>query len=353
MVVVGASAGGVEALIKLVRALPRAYAGTLFIVLHLAPEGTSVMAPILERAGSLGADQAEDGEMPKPGHIYVAPPNCHLLIDDDGRIALSAGPKENGHRPAVDPLFRSAAAVYGPRAVGVVLSGSRDDGTAGLRAVKEAGGMTIVQDPSEALAPSMPLSAIEHVQVDAVRPAEEIAALLVQLATVGGLPVPSGNGAGEAPAAQDAADAREPEVMRSASPIMPGNSSGLTCPECSGALWEVKERDLIQYRCRVGHVYSLESMLAEQARSVEAALWAGVAALEERAQLMRRIADRARTRGVEGDSRQVQRGRGDGGAAGAPPAGRRDRVRGAGPVRADPRRGPRCLRRVSSPSSIT
>jgi len=296
MVVVGASAGGVEALTKLVQALPRGYTGTLFIVLHLAPEGTSVLAEILQRAGNLPADQAEDGEVPKPGHIYVAPPNAHLLVDDDGRIALSTGPKENGHRPAVDPLFRSAGAVYGARAVGIVLSGSRDDGAAGLRSIKEAGGMAIAQDPSEALAPSMPLSAIEHVHVDAVRPAEEIAALLVELATVDTAKVLSGNGAGERRAAADAADAREPAVMRSASPIMPGNSSGLTCPECSGALWEVKESDLIQYRCRVGHVYSLDSMLAEQARSVEAALWAGVAALEERAQLMRRGADRAQSR---------------------------------------------------------
>ena len=156
--------------------------------------------------------------------------------------------------------------------------------------------MAIVQDPTEALAPSMPLSAIEHVPVDAVRSAEEIAALLVELAIVDSPAMTSGNGAGEGRDAAEAADAREPAVMRSASPIMPGNSSGLTCPECSGALWEVKERDLIQYRCRVGHVYSLDSMLAEQARSVEAALWAGVAALEERAQLMRRVADRAKNR---------------------------------------------------------
>jgi two-component system, chemotaxis family, protein-glutamate methylesterase/glutaminase len=295
MVVVGASAGGVEALTKLVRALPRGYAGTLFVVLHVAPEGTSLLAPILQRAGPLEACDAEGGELPKPGNIYVAPPDRHLLIDDAGRIALSSGPKENGHRPAVDPLFRSAAAVYGPRAVGVVLSGSRDDGTAGLRAIKAAGGVAVVQDPTEAMAPSMPLSALEHVRVDAVRFVDDIAALLVELATVAAAVAPVfGNGVGSA---REAADAREPEVMRSASPVMPGNSSGLTCPECSGALWEVKDQGVVQYRCRVGHVYSLESMLAEQARSVEAALWAGVAALEERAQLMRRVADRAKTDG--------------------------------------------------------
>jgi two-component system, chemotaxis family, protein-glutamate methylesterase/glutaminase len=293
MVVVGASAGGVEALTKLVRSLPRGYTGTLFVVLHIAPEGTSVLAPILERAGVMPAETPKDGDVPKPGCLYVAPPNFHLLLDDRGRIALSAGPKENGHRPAVDPLFRSAAAVYGRRAVGVVMSGSRDDGTAGLQAIKAAGGVAIVQDPSEALAPSMPLGAIEHVAVDAVRPAEEIAALLVRLASVEPGLVPSGNGAAGGEDAAEATDAREPAVMRSTSPITPGNSSGLTCPECSGALWEVKEQNLIQYRCRVGHVYSLESMLAEQARSVEAALWAGVAALEERAQLMRRVANRA------------------------------------------------------------
>ena len=173
------------------------------------------------------------------------------------------------------------------------MSGARDDGTAGLRAVKEAGGIAVVQDPTEALASSMPLSAIEHVQVDAIRPTDEIAALLVRLATIEPGLRPSGDGAGGTGNAADAADAREPEAMRSTSLMTPGNSSGLTCPECSGALWEVKEHNLVQYRCRVGHVYSLESMLAEQSRAVEAALWAGAAALEERAELMRRIADRA------------------------------------------------------------
>jgi two-component system chemotaxis response regulator CheB len=205
--------------------------------------------------------------LPKPGNIYVAPPNCHLLIDDNGRIALSSGPTENRHRPAVDPLFRSAAAVYGPRAVGVVLSGSRDDGAAGLRAIKAAGGVAVVQDPHEALAPSMPLSAIEHVHVDAIRSIEEIGALLVELASIEPPVVVAGNGFGES--AEEAADPREPDAMRSTSAVTPGNSSGLTCPECSGALWEVKDHELIQYRCRVGHVYSLESMLAEQSRSVE------------------------------------------------------------------------------------
>jgi two-component system, chemotaxis family, protein-glutamate methylesterase/glutaminase len=288
MVMIGASAGGVEALTKLVRALPSGYAGTLFVVLHIAPEGTSVLSQILNRAGPLQAYPAREGELPRPGHIYVATPNSHLLIGDDGRIALSSGPKENGHRPAVDPLFRSAAAVYGPRAVGVVMSGSRDDGTAGLSAIKAAGGMAIVQDPSEALAPSMPLGAIEHVNVDAIRPAEEIAALLVELA-------------GRAPVSEPAAAGNGAPQSASTSPIEPGNSSGLTCPECRGALWEVRENELTQYRCRVGHVYSLESLLAEQARSVEAALWAGVAALEERSQLMRRMADRA----GRGDARVV------------------------------------------------
>lgn len=293
IVVIGASAGGVEALTKLVRALPRGYTGTLFVVLHIAPEGTSVLSSILTRAGPLPANTAKEGDLPKPGNIYVAPPNKHLLIDDAGRIALSGGPTENGHRPAVDPLFRTAAAVHGARAVGVVLSGSRDDGTAGLRAIKTAGGYAIAQDPNEALAPSMPLSAIEHVHVDAIRSVDDIAALLVDLASIEPAAVASGNGASGTDSANDAADARAPAVMHSTSPVEPGNSSGLTCPECNGALWEVRNRELIQYRCRVGHVYSLESMLAEQARSVEAALWAGVRALEERAQLMRRIAARA------------------------------------------------------------
>jgi len=267
--------------------VPRGYTGSVFVVLHIAPDGTSVLPAILERAGHLQAGSVKDGGPPRPGCIYVAPPNAHLVVDEAGNVALDPGPKENGHRPAVDPLFRSVSEAYGARAVGIVLSGTRDDGTAGLKVLKDRGGVAIAQDPEEALYPGMPLNAIEHVQVDAIRRAEEIAALLVELAVD--------------PIAEDAGAAREqtadPDELVSTSETGTGNSSGLTCPECSGALWERERGRLIQFQCRIGHVYSLESMLAEQARSVEAAIWAGVAALEERAELMRRISERAQRNG--------------------------------------------------------
>ena len=180
IVVVGASAGGVESLIRLVRGLPEDFEGSLFVVLHVPPSG-SVLPSILSRAGPLRAEHAVDGEPIEPRRIYVAPPDSHLILKRDA-VRVERGPRENGHRPAIDPLFRSAARTFGPRVAGVVLSGSRDDGTAGLSAIKVRGGLTIAQDPAEALYPAMPLSAIEYVDPDCVLPIEEIAQLVATVA---------------------------------------------------------------------------------------------------------------------------------------------------------------------------
>ncbi|MDP9364956.1 MAG: chemotaxis protein CheB, partial [Chloroflexota bacterium] len=177
IVVVGASAGGVEALVNLVRGIPANLPVAVFVVLHVPANATSLLPQILTRAGLLPAAHATDGAPIVHGQIVVAPPDHHLLIERDG-IRLSRGPRENRSRPAVDPLFRSAARAFGPRAVGVVLSGSLDDGTSGLAAIKARGGVGIVQDPAEAVFPSMPLSAIEHVAVDHRLPASQIGPLL-------------------------------------------------------------------------------------------------------------------------------------------------------------------------------
>jgi len=181
VVVVGASAGGVEALSILARHLPAGFGVPVLVVLHVSPTGISVLPDILDRSGRLRARHAEDGARLEPGCIYVAPPNHHLLVAD-GKASLTTGPAENGHRPAIDPLFRAAAAAYGARAAGVVLSGALADGTAGLLAIKRAGGATLVQDPREALYPSMPSSAIAHVQPDYVLGVREIAEQLSRLA---------------------------------------------------------------------------------------------------------------------------------------------------------------------------
>jgi two-component system, chemotaxis family, protein-glutamate methylesterase/glutaminase len=173
LVVVGASAGGVEALIRLVGELPPDFGAAVLVVLHLTPDASSNLPAILARAGRLPAAQARDGEPIRPGRIFVAPPDHHLLVRD-GRVRLSRAPSENLHRPAVDVLFRSAAMNLDGRTVGVVLSGALDDGADGLRAIAMAGGLAIVQDPGDALVPSMPMSALEAGPVDHILPAHEI-----------------------------------------------------------------------------------------------------------------------------------------------------------------------------------
>src|SRR5436190_7735727 len=180
IVVMGASAGGVETLAELVSGLPEEFPAAIFVVLHLLPTAHSVLPEILDRSGTLPAAAAVDDEDIDRGRIYVAPPDRHLLLGP-GRVSLTRGPRENGHRPAVDPLFRSAARAYRQRVIAVVLSGSLDDGTAGLRLVKRMGGTTVAQDPDDALYPSMPASAIANNSVDCVAPLAEMAGLLSRL----------------------------------------------------------------------------------------------------------------------------------------------------------------------------
>jgi two-component system chemotaxis response regulator CheB len=290
IVVIGASAGGVEAISSVVALLPRDLRAAVFVVLHVSP-GRSVLPEILSRAGRLPAIHPADGQDIRYGHIYVAPPDHHLTVAG-GRIRVQHGPSENGVRPAIDPLFRSAAREYGARVVGIVLTGSLDDGTAGLKAIKNAAGIAVVQDPDEAFAPSMPRSAIEYVQVDHVLPLAEIGLLVATLTHE------------EAPATRAAPSGHleplEPDLA--APPIAaqdtdrPGRVAVFSCPECNGTLWETDEEGILRFRCRVGHVYSQDSMLATQTDSVDRALWAALRALEERAALTRRLADRANER---------------------------------------------------------
>src|SRR5215203_6547879 len=183
LVVIGASAGGIETLRELVAGLPRDFPAAICVVLHSSPQSPGVLGAILTRAGSLPAHNARDRERLEPGHIYVAPPDYHLVIEP-GRVRITKGPRENRFRPAIDPLFRSAAQVYGPAAVGVVLTGNLDDGTAGLWVIKQLGGVAIVQDPADAAYPSMPQSAINHVKVDHVVPLQAVAPLLARVVSM-------------------------------------------------------------------------------------------------------------------------------------------------------------------------
>ena len=180
LVVVGASAGGIEAITRLAATMPSDFPAAVCVVLHSGSQSPGVLHGILDRAGPLTAHAVHGGERPQPGHIYVAPPDHHLVVEPN-RLRLTKGPRENRFRPAIDPLFRSAAQVYGPAAIGVVLTGNLDDGTAGLWAIKQLGGVAIVQDPADAAFPAMPASAIQHVNVDHVVPVAAMAPLLARV----------------------------------------------------------------------------------------------------------------------------------------------------------------------------
>jgi two-component system chemotaxis response regulator CheB len=263
---------------------------SIFVVLHIS-RGRSLLPEILTRAGRWPAAHPTDGEPLQYGRIYVAPPDHHLIVQT-GSVRTVHTASENGVRPAVDPLFRSAARSYGSRVVGVILTGALDDGTAGVAAIKEAGGLTIAQDPDEAFSPGMPRSAIASGMVDHVVPLRDIPLLLGALSEE------------EAPtsSAQHGPHLRAMEPDLADMPLAlkgedrPGKPSVFSCPECHGTLWELEEDGLLRFRCRVGHVYSSDSMLAAQTDEVDRALWTALRTLEERAALAYRLAERGRAR---------------------------------------------------------
>ena len=289
IVVIGCSVGGVEALQTLVAGLPEDFSAAILVVLHLAPHTHSVLPDILTRAGKLPARHPQNHEPIRRGHIYVAPPDHHLIIED-GKLVLSRGPKENRHRPSVDPLFRSAARAYGRQVIGIILTGSLDDGTIGLQAVKKAGGVAIVQDPEDAFCADMPRSAIDHVKADHVVSVAQIPALLAELVPQH---VASGNGAGKKDQITKEIKYAEADMAQIEDDGRPGTPSQFGCPDCGGVLWEMEDEGMLRFRCRVGHAYTAQSLDAQQTEAVEGALWAAIRALEESASLARRMADKA------------------------------------------------------------
>jgi two-component system chemotaxis response regulator CheB len=290
IVVIGASSGGVETLRKLVGDLPEDLPAAVFVVVHFPEGAPSILPRILNRAGPLKAVHPEDGEPVKKGRIYVAPPDFHLLMER-GRVCLGHGPKENRHRPAADALFRTAAVAYGPRVVGVVLTGARDDGSAGLRAIKRRGGVAVVQDPEDALFPGMPESALRYADVDYCLPLAEIPPILDRVTREeakeeGAYPVPDDMEIESKIAGLD------PTAM--ASDERPGELSAFSCPECSGPLYEIQDGQLIRFRCRVGHAYTADSVLNGKTEALENALYVAFNTLEESAAMAERLAARSR-----------------------------------------------------------
>ena len=312
---IGASAGGVDALTQLVRHLPSGLPAAVCVVLHVPATSRSLLAPILARHTDLAVQVAEQGEPLVVGRIYVAPPDRHLTVSG-GRIRLERGPKENGARPAVDPMLRSLAAAYGERAVAIVLSGALGDGSLGALAVRRAGGTVLVQDPEEATVASMPESALRTIgEADAVRPAAELGPEIARVAEANGALL-------EQVSTTEAGRFREASRERPA-----GAPTAFSCPECDGPLWEQREGDAVGYRCRIGHAFSEDSLVVEQGSAVEAALWSALEALEERAELLQRVGAR------HGDALPRSRARCEGAAADA--LARADLIRAALGTRPD------------------
>jgi two-component system chemotaxis response regulator CheB len=287
IVVIGASAGGVEALQSLVQKLPADLPAAVLIVLHLSPKSPSMLPAILNGSGRLPAAHAVDGEPLTYSRVYVAPPDRHLLVTRSN-VRVVRGPKENRHRPSIDVLFRSAALGYGPRVTAAILTGADDDGTAGSRAVQQAGGVVLVQDPAESAFPIMPRSALQHVGDARCLKLADIPGAIATLAREA---VPASITAGDAhpPMAQEVR-LQENAERETAHTEELGTPSAFGCPECGGTLWELGKEGYLRFRCRVGHAYTPDSLIKDQEDVTDRALWSAVRALEESAAVARRLA---------------------------------------------------------------
>jgi two-component system chemotaxis response regulator CheB len=297
IIVIGCSSGGLEALLEIVPQWPRDLPAAVFIVMHVPSQGKSQLPYILDRSGELHAAHAIDQENVQAGRIYVAPPDFHLLLEN-GHVRVLRGPRENNHRPAIDPLFRSAARVYRRRVIGVVLSGMLDDGAAGLFAVKSRGGVAIVQDPDDALFPDMPRNAMASVPIDYCLSKREIPQVLNKLVRKparsqreeSGDTMATTNGEMEKEVSIESMD--ENNIRGD---DKPGTPSVYGCPDCGGVLWELQDDERLRFRCRVGHGYSAEGLLRTQGETLEGALWSAFRILQENGALSRRLAERARS----------------------------------------------------------
>lgn len=302
IIVIGASAGGVEAVAQVVAGLPADLPAAVFVVVHVSPHHRSRLPEILSRYGPLPTAHAWHGDPIVPGRIYLAPPDRHLVLAP-GRMELNRAPRENRTRPAVDPLFRTAARAYGPRVAAVILSGTQGDGTAGMMAVKAYGGVTIAQDPEEALYGGMVRRAIEYVELDHIAPVREIGALLASLSRSDGA---NEGGAVMEPMDQATPAAIDRDFRQQIDGERDGQTAVLACPECGGVLWQLEQGRLLQFHCHVGHVYSPEVLLAEKSESLEEALWSAVRTLVEKSTLTRQLAERLRRDGFGARAADVE-----------------------------------------------
>jgi two-component system chemotaxis response regulator CheB len=290
IIAIGASAGGVSALSSLLSDFPHPATAAFFVTLHVSSRSPSVLPQILSSASHLPAQHPKDMTPIKPGHIYVAPPDQHLLIEKS-RIRLQRGPRENLQRPAIDPMFRSAAHAHGKRVAGVVLTGMLDDGASGLAEIQNCGGLAVVQDPAEAAFPDMPRNAIAAVTPDIQGPITHIRDVLIRIANSNGasrldqlkVSPNRGNGTRSNPVRTMSADIADHMANL-------GPHSAFVCPECKGPLWETGAGKIPRYECLVGHAYTGNTLISANDGEIEKALWSALQILEQRKELQKRLA---------------------------------------------------------------
>ena len=301
LIVIGGSAGSFDPLKTIVENLPASFPATVLIAVHMMADFPSLLEEHLSARSHLPVLQASDKEPIRRSQLYVARPDYHLTVEP-GRMRVLRGPRENRHRPAIDPLFRTAARVYGSRVIGVILSGNHDDGSAGLYAVKQRGGIAIVQDPAEAAVSEMPLRALAYATPHYVLRGRDIVPNLINLVHIDQdeivMPARKSHHKTNLPTRRKTNGSRESETGEPEDNLKAayfdggeGNPSVFACPECHGVLWELRDGDMVHFRCRVGHSYGPDSLATEFSGASEAALWAAMRALEEKAAMQRRIAD--------------------------------------------------------------
>ena len=287
IVVIGTSAGGLDVLDEIIGQLPTDFPASIFIVQHMAAENTG--AALLSRLGrhkAFGCKLAQNGEAFKPGKIYIAPADFHMLVKKT-TLLVTKGARENRYRPAIDPLFRSAAVTHGPHVIGVVLTGMLDDGTVGLMAIQKCGGITVVQDPRDATYPGMPQSALDNLKIDYCLPAGEIGAVLEKITREHAgkfKPIPDDMRIEAEIAERVLSDVAQVESL--------GNQAPYNCPNCGGVLWEIKKSKMQRYRCHTGHSFTASSLLVIQSEKIEETLWTSLRMFEERKNLLNNMAKR-------------------------------------------------------------
>lgn len=299
IVVIGASAGGVPLLIELAAALPLGFPAAMFVVQHIGAH-RSLLPELLRRSGPNPALHPEQGQRVAHGTIYVAPPDCHMLLFGD-RIRLTHDAKENHARPAIDPLFRSAAIAHGPRVIGAILSGRLDDGTAGLQAIKACGGLSIAQNPDDAEEPGMPRSAVDNVAIDRQVTRATLAPTLLELM---GQPVDVRVQVPANLVCEQRLSTGEGDTMDNLDAI--GTPSKIACPDCNGVLWALNDTRPQRYRCHTGHAYTAQSLRFTQSTRVDEALWTALRALQEREYLLRSTAESHRVDGGDHEASALE-----------------------------------------------